>query len=98
MLGYDGKPLPFFGFKRGGRARDSSRRPEGVRRPGRRSASIRKAEILDADVVDNPAGLKEQMDQVLDKINREGFQSLTAQEKLILEKGSEHMGRQARRK
>lgn len=93
VLGYGGTPLPFFGLN-GPKAKRASS-PQRVSPGGfkRRPARFRTMKVRDASTTVPANGLKEQMDQVLDKINREGFQSLTAEEKRILERGSELISR-----
>ncbi|MEM7145686.1 MAG: rhomboid family intramembrane serine protease [Verrucomicrobiota bacterium] len=99
VLGFGGRPLPFFGLNRPRGARVPGSGPAVPGRFSRRPARFRTAKVQDAAPGERPAGgLKEEMARVLDKINREGFQSLTEEEKRTLERGSELIGRRTRGK
>ncbi|MFV1995132.1 MAG: rhomboid family intramembrane serine protease [Verrucomicrobiales bacterium] len=95
-LGYGGRTVGLVDFvkkRRGGRAVPKASRDA----PGRRRGASER--VVDAKVVrEADSSMTEDIDRVLDKIIREGFQSLTREERRILEEGSDHIGRRVNRR
>ena len=96
-LGYGGRTVSFSDIRK---AR-SSRRPVptgGGGTKGGWARRLRRNKVVDAKVEEPDASVTEEVDRVLDKIIREGFQSLTKEERQILEEGSEYINRRVNRR
>ena len=99
-LGYGGRTVSLADLRK---ARSSRRRaPVGGGGGGRGWASrLRKEKVVDAKDAKGATpdtSVTEEVDRVLDKIIREGFQSLTKEERQTLEDGSEYISRRVNRR
>jgi membrane associated rhomboid family serine protease len=95
-LGYGGSTVSLADLKRM-RSRRRAMAPRGERKEGW-AQRFRRDEVVDAKEEKSDASVPEEVDRVLDKIIREGFQSLTKDERRILEEGSEYINRRVNRR
>lgn len=96
-LGYGGRTVSLADLRKKRRARSRGAMPE-AEGMGRWTQRFGKGKVVDAKVVKHDGSVTEEVDRVLDKIIREGFQSLTKEERRILEEGSEYISRRVNRR
>ncbi len=97
VLGYGGGPVKLSELRRMRAEREARERVHTKRQ--RWSKKFGKGKVVNAKILTKEEDdLSDEVDRVLDKINREGFQSLTKDERRILEDGSEHIGKGANRR